>query len=313
MGQRTQEKLLAGRQICSIEPSLAYRVLAACVKLLNFGRMKIVKRIMYQGFADPHNKDALPRWLHRKFSVEKLQFQGYPVYILMAEHSSRDRTILFLHGGGGRMRPTPLHYRTAAWLLRHTDHSLVLPFYPLAPEHNAVQARKWVEALYDFLNRGLGSRHWIFIGDSAGANLHARITELHPEWAQAVILLSPAAGIEEMDGAMRQRESQDILLDTKMLALIAETWSCGVSLTHPDVSAGAVDYRHFPPTLLCYGARELFAPYVRQIGNTLLAHVDGAQVYEGQTHCHDWMLAGFLPEARAMRRMIAAFIDKQYQ
>ena len=147
----------------------------------------------------------------------------------------------------------------------------------------------------------------VFIGDSAGANLSTRMIELHPEWAKGVILLSPASGVVEMDGAMRDREKEDILLDARMLAMIAESWCSGISLTHPDVDAGAVDYWQFPPTLLCYGARELFAPYVRQIGNALMAHVYGAQVYEGQAHCHDWMLAGFLPEARAVRKKFAAF------
>lgn len=117
-----------------------------------------------------------------------------------------------------------------------------------------------------------------------------------------------------MNREMRSREGQDILLDTRMLAMIAESWCSGISLTHPDVDAGAVDYRQFPPALLCYGAGELFAPYVREIGRTLLTRIRSAQVYEGPAHCHDWMLAGFLPEARAMRENIAAFIGgSRYQ
>lgn len=308
MRQQSNDAPPMSKSACLIRPSLTYRSLSAFVRLLNIGRLKLVKRIMYQGFAHPHNRETLPWRMYRQFSVEEFCFQGYPVYTLTAAHSRRDKTILFLHGGGGRMRPTTLHYHTVGWLLRNTDHSVVLPFYPLAPKANAVAAREWIEALYHFLNRDLGPWHWVFMGDSAGANLSARMIELHPEWAEGVILLSPASGVAEMDGAMRDRENEDILLDTKMLAMIAEGWCGGIPLTHPEVEAGAMDYRQFPPTLLCYGGRELFAPYVREIGNTLLAHVHGAQVYEGQTHCHDWMLAGFLPEARAMRQKIAGFI-----
>lgn len=301
------------KEICLVRPSRTYRVLSTCVRLLNMGKLKLVKRIMYQGFAHPHNRETLPRWMYRQFSVEKTEFQGYPIYTLTEEHRQREKTILFLHGGGGRMRPTTLHYRTIAWLLRHTNHSVVLPFYPLAPKANVAQAREWIEALYGFLNQEERSQHWIFMGDSAGANLSARIIELHPEWAKGVILLSPASGVVEMGEAMRDRENEDILLDTQMLAMIAESWCSGIPLTHSDVDAGAVDYQQFPPTLLCYGGKELFAPYVRQIGNTLMAHVRGPQVYEGKTHCHDWMLAGFLPEARTMRRKIANFISGCYQ
>jgi acetyl esterase/lipase len=308
MGQRTERGLLMEKQSILVRPSYTYRILSACVRLLNMGKLKLVKRIMYQGFAHPRNRETLLRWMHRQFSVEVSEFQGYPVYMLTAEHSRPDKMLLFLHGGGGRMRPTILHYHTVAWLLRHTDHSVVLPFYPLAPKANAAQAREWSEALYGFLNRASGFRRWIFMGDSAGANLSARIIERHPEWAKGVILLSPAAGVAEMHGTMCGQEKEDILLDTKMLAMIAESWCGGIPLTHPDVDAEAVDYRQFPPVLLCYGGKELFAPYVRKIGSTLLAHVCGAQVYEGQSHCHDWMLAGFLPEAWSMRGRILDFI-----
>ena len=173
------------KEICLVRPSRTYRVLSACVRLLNMGKLKLVKRIMYRGFAHPHNRETLPWWMHQQFSVEVSEFQGYPIYTLTAEHSRLNKMLLFLHGGGGRMRPTMLHYRTIAWLLRHTDRSIVLPFYPLAPKSNAAQAREWIEALDGFLNRESGSRRWIFMGDSAGANLSARIIELHPEWADA--------------------------------------------------------------------------------------------------------------------------------
>lgn len=309
MRQQSKDVPPMNKQTCLVRPSLTYRSLSACVRVLNLGGLKLVKRIMYQGFAYPHNRETLPRWMHRQFSVEAFQFQGYPVYALTTAHSQRNKTILFLHGGGGRMRPTTLHYRTVAWLLQNTDHNVVLPFYPLAPQANAAAAREWIEALYDFLNQDSETQHWIFMGDSAGANLSARLIELHPEWAEGVILLSPASGVAEMDRAMRGWENEDILLNTKMLAMIAESWCGGIPLTHPEVDAGAMDYRQFPSTFLCYGGKELFAPYVREIGSTLLTHVHGAQVYEGQNHCHDWMLAGFLPEARAMRKIIAAFID----
>lgn len=230
MRQQSNEVPSKNKQACIISPSLTYRLLSTCVQLLNMGKLKLVKRIMYQRFAHPRNRETLPRWMHRQFSVEVSEFQGYPIYTLTAEHSRPDKMNLFLHGGGGRMRPTTLHYRTVAWLLRNTNHRVVLPFYPLAPKANAAAAREWIEALYGLLNQEERSQHWIFMGDSAGANLSARIIELHPEWAKGVILLSPASGVAEMDGAMRNRETDDILLDTRMLAMIAE--SCTADWKH---------------------------------------------------------------------------------
>lgn len=142
MGQRTESGLLMEKQICLVSPSRTYRTRSACVQLLDLGGLKRVKRTMYQDFAHPHNRETLPRWIYRRFSVEKTGFQGYPADTLTAEHSQRDKTPLFLHSDGGRMRPTTLHYHTIAWLLRHTDHGVVLPSYPLALRANAAQARE---------------------------------------------------------------------------------------------------------------------------------------------------------------------------
>lgn len=302
-----EEQSVSG-SIQRIPASFTYQVMLGGARLLNLGRWRLVKRLMYRCFERPNNREQLPRWLYRRLSVEESRFQGYPVFTLRTSHSRADRVVCFLHGGGGRMRPTAVHYHTVLWLLEHTDSTILLPFYPLSTHVPPEQSRRWIEELYRSWTGGTGQR-WVFLGDSAGAVLCARVVQLHPEWAVGAVLLSPAAGIEEMDGEMRQREDEDILLDTSTLAMIVGAWSQPVPLDHPDVNAARVDYRDFPPTFLCYGGKELFTPYVREIACSLLERVEGAQVYEGELHCHEWMLLGTLPETRRLWRRLANFLE----
>lgn len=67
-------------------------------------------------------------------------------------------------------------------------------------------------------------------------------------------------GMGEKDGDMRSCEAQDILLDTRMLATIAESRCNGIFLKSPDADAVAADYRQIPPTLLCYGGERAVRP-----------------------------------------------------
>ena len=60
---------------------------------------------------------------------------GFPSYGFLARGTLPTRTILYLHGGGFMAPIDPVQVRYAVRLARALDARIVMPDYPLAPEH----------------------------------------------------------------------------------------------------------------------------------------------------------------------------------
>ena len=107
----------------------------------------------------------VPRFAKR-FSVVEEETGGFPTYVLTPRHIEPTRTIFFAHGGGYMAPIDPFHVRYAARLALALDARVVLPDYPLAPEHTW---RDSFDPMTDLAERwakepgGL-----VFVGDSAG-------------------------------------------------------------------------------------------------------------------------------------------------
>ena len=72
----------------------------------------------------------------RRFSVVTEEVAGFPVHVVTPRHRDPDRTIFYVHGGGFMAPIDPFHVRYVAGLASSLGARVVLPDYPLAPEHS---------------------------------------------------------------------------------------------------------------------------------------------------------------------------------
>ena len=70
----------------------------------------------------------------RRFSVVTEGAAGFPVHVITPRHLDPERT-LFMHGGGFMAPIDPFHVRYVARLAAGLRARVVVPDYPLAPEH----------------------------------------------------------------------------------------------------------------------------------------------------------------------------------
>ena len=84
-----------------------------------------------QAKADP----SPPRRVAKAFDVGRSEVAGMPVFDLRVPGTAPDRTVLYVHGGGFVSGPDRFHWRYAARLARRLGVRVVLPVYPLTPEH----------------------------------------------------------------------------------------------------------------------------------------------------------------------------------
>lgn len=62
--------------------SIIYKVVEDSCYLINTLTGDIIKKIMYSGFEKQYEREKLPQSMCRKFSVKKIVYQGFPVFII---------------------------------------------------------------------------------------------------------------------------------------------------------------------------------------------------------------------------------------
>lgn len=257
-----------------------------------------------------HRATDIPKFLYKKFNVDKTNLDGRFVFKIQPKKLQNDKVILFLHGGGGMMCPTYLHYKMAERLVKKTGAVMYFPFYPLAPEATVLDTMAWVKKLYEMILKKHKSENITFIGDSAGAFLAARLCSLTSHKPNGVVMISPALGMDKYNSEMAEAEKKDILLSKSLVDMFAKYWGKGVALDSPDIDVEYIDYSGFPTTMLYYGTNEMFYPNIGALINNIKKYGVEFEVHEGKGLCHDWAIAGLIPEGRKAIKEMCSFVSR---
>jgi monoterpene epsilon-lactone hydrolase len=252
----------------------------------------------------------VPRF-DKRFSVVQEETGGFPTYVLTPRHIEPTRTLFFVHGGGYMAPIDPFHVRYAARLALALDARVVLPDYPLAPEHTW---RDSFDPMTDLAQRwakepgGL-----VFVGDSAGGGyaLALALALRDRGGAQATHLLLHAPWVDLTTSTPDTVEvaGDDPWLFLGKLHAYAEWWAGSVEdLGRPEVSPALADLDGLPPALMFCGTRDTLVP-----GCRLLARLAGEAGWdltyvEVPDLIHVFALLPFVPEARRAWRQTLGFL-----
>ena len=211
--------------------SVTYHVVENACYCINRWTGNGIKKYMLAGFEKTDEREELPKNMYRKFKVKRIDYKGFPVFILSKRNHKKEnkKAILFLAGGGGMSRPMWIHYDAISTLIQETDATVYFAYYPVAPKHNVQKALTWLDGVYKAMRMRYSTSNIIFMGDSAGANLAFSLAYRSRIKPGKIIAISPAVGLE--DGRARdirkKMEAKDPILDVKMNDLIAENWANG--------------------------------------------------------------------------------------
>ena len=207
--------------------------------------------------------------LERRFEVTADDSAGFRTWILTPRDSRPTRTVLHLHGGSYMTGIDKFHLLWTTRLSRATGARIVLPDYPLAPEHTWRDSRsQLVEMTTAWAEKaaGTGEAPLVLTGDSAGGGYALSVAQgvrdaggplpgrmvLHAPWVE----LSTSTYAET-----RAAAAHDPWLDFDKVDVYARWWAgSGVDLVRPEVSPGLADLSGLPPTLMFFGTRDLLLP-----------------------------------------------------
>ena len=277
---------------------------------------------------EPAERDRVVRWhatldrslpiravpgFARRFSVVTESLTGprgaFPSYVITPRHLEPTRTVVYLHGGGYMGPISTFQVRYAGRLARALGARVVLPDYPLAPEHTWRDSFEPLVALAGRWAEEPGGA--VLAGDSSGGGYALALAEamrdrglpqathlvLHAPW---VDLTMSAPGTVEADAV-------DPWLFLSKSKAYAAWWAGSTDdLARPEVSPGLGDLRGLPPALMFYGTRDLLAPACAVLARRAAeAGWDLTTVVEPDV-MHVYPVLPLLPEAgRALRRTVA--------
>lgn len=220
-------------------------------------------------------------------------------------------TVYYLHGGGYVGPADPVHVRYATRMARHLRAEVVLPDYPLAPEHTWRDSH---EALADDLQAHTESQERVVVvGDSAGGGLAlALVQTLRDRGAvlpSHLVLHSPWVDLTSSTPDTRVLDAVDPWLFLGKLTAYAGWWAGDpADLARPEVSPVFGDLTGLPPTLVTCGTRDLLAPGCRLLADRAAGAGWPLTYLEAPDLIHVFAILPGLPEARRAWRHTKEFL-----
>ena len=258
-----------------------------------------------QAKADP----SPPRRVAKAFDVGRSEVAGMPVLDLRVPGTAPDRTVLYVHGGGFVSGPDRFHWKYAARLARRLGVRVVLPVYPLAPEHTWKDAIPPLVELFEQVAVE-SAQGVVLMGDSAGGGLAALLAQQvarrpGPQPTHLVVF-APWLDLTGETPGTEQAAARDPWLSLSKLRIYGAWWGGGQPPT-PEASPLANDLSGLPPTLLFCGTRDLLHPQsVAMVAAAERAGVPMTYV-EGPGLLHVYPILP-IPEARAAFERVEAFL-----
>lgn len=295
-------------------PSLQHELLATLVPRL--------RRARELDSADAE-RDRLERW-HRtldrslptratrgfarrwEVSVEDI---GFPSWVLTPRDRRPVRTLYYVHGGGYVAPIDSFHVR---WATRYADAigaRVVMPDYPLAPEHTWRDSH---DALVDDLARRTAEPGGVVLaGDSAGGGLALALALSLRERGLAapshLVMHAPWVDLTTSTPETYAADAIDPWLFIGKLEAYAGWWAGSPDdLGRPEVSPALADLAGLPPALMLYGTRDLLHPGCRLLARRAAEAGWDLTSVEEPDLIHVYGLLPGVPEARrAFDRAVA--------
>ncbi|MFA5112114.1 MAG: alpha/beta hydrolase [Desulfobaccales bacterium] len=252
--------------------------------------------------------------LPAQIEVSPFTIDGLSAEWIMPSQATKERLILYFHGGGYVLGSCPVHRSIVAKFVQGSELGALLFGYRLAPEHpfpaaldDAVAAYRWL------LAEGVLPAHTVFVGDSAGGGLClATLIALRDQGLPlpaAAVALSPWTDLKCTGESYRTKVKVDPATWEGSWTIFSKYYVKDNDPCLPWISPLYGDLHGLPPILIHVGEDEvLLDDSIRFADRAKDAGVDVTlKVGEGMFHCFP-VCTPLFPEARQAMDEICVFI-----
>ncbi len=246
-----------------------------------------------------------------RFEVETTT-DPFPVHTIRPRGRRPRTTVWYAHGGGFVGATDPWHVRYTLRLAEHLDAEVVIPDYPLAPEHTAHDSHA---ALVDGLAALCAAQDRVVVaGDSAGGGIALAVAmgvrDRGGPQPDRLLLVSPWVDLTTSTPETYELDAVDPWLFIGKTLAYAEWWAGGADrLAEPEASPALGDLAGLPPALMFCGTRDLLVPGCRLLAARAAEAGWPLTYVEEPGLIHVYPLLPGLPEARRAWRQTKEFLS----
>ena len=243
-----------------------------------------------------------------------LAIDGIPAEWILPSGASKDRVILYFHGGGYVSGTCKAHRMHVAKIVKGSGIASLLFEYRLAPEHPFPAAVEDSIAAYHYLlTEGISPSKIVFMGDSAGGGLClATLLALKDRGIPlpaAAVALSPWTDLTCSGDSYTMKIDVEALAPTESWTVFSHYYAGDHDPHHPWISPLFGELKGLPPLRIFVGEYETlhddstqFAAKAKEAGIDVTLTVG-----EKMFHCYP-ACAPIFPEATLAMKDICAFI-----
>jgi acetyl esterase/lipase len=255
--------------------------------------------------------NAVRRFDKRYRVVEERLPGGFPSYTLTPRGTAPERVVVYVHGGGFVGPIDPFQVKYAARLATALDAQVVMPDYPLAPEHT------WRDSHEDIVRviqrAAETSERVVVVGDSAGGGvaLAAALTVRDRGGAQPshLVLHAPWVDLTTSTPETEVVTREDPWLFIGKMYAYASWWAGSEDdLGRPEVSPALADLSGLPRALMFSGTRDTLMPGCRLLARRAVEAGWDLTYVEQPDLLHVYPILPFIPEAKQAWRTTLEFL-----
>lgn len=244
------------------------------------------------GLAESSKPFVFPEQVKKNMGFTEIDWFTDDTFVLEPKEKTTDCVLFYIHGTDFWTNPTRFHYSFFKKLSNKLGAQLVLPVYPKAPAHTAVEIQKMLLDRYMYLieEKQITADKIVFIGDGAGGGLALSLLQkikyqTLPMPKQA-FLISPWLDVTNSDPVIDEIQPYDKLLNADVLREKGELYAGDLELTHPAVSPIYGDLTGLCKITVFAGTREIFcadAYTLHDIADEYELDID-VNIYKNQMH-----------------------------
>jgi acetyl esterase/lipase len=251
----------------------------------------------------------IPKRLYKNLHIETFQFENRSIYVLGPKNGTSKNSVLFLHGGAYLHNVFRQHWVFLEQFCLENQIKIIVPDYPLLPQHTFMDAIHFLHLLHDSGKIDLENLH--FMGDSAGGGLALafalHLKNDHKKLPESIILFAPWLDVSLTNPNIKKMAKKDPTLGVKPIQKIGALW-CKNEFQNPLASPIYGNFSGLPPVFTFIGTHDILYPDCFDFHQKMLKASQSHRLFVYPKLFHDFMMLPGLKQSKDVRNHLQSIL-----